>query len=224
MKINDWPIAEQPRGKLLRFGRAALSDAELLAILLRTGIPGMSVLDLARSLLKNFGSLRKIFAADKESFCCLAGLGEAKYLHLQAALELSQRLLYEEVHQQSSLDNPMQVRCYLLSKLSECVRETFACLYLNSQYQVIAYEELFHGSLREAEVYPREVAKQVLMYNAAAVIIAHNHPSGDIKPSEADIRITLHLKEALALIDVLLLDHIIVGINETCSLIELGLL
>ena len=223
MAISDWPRTERPREKLLHRGAQSLSDAELLAIFLRTGTAKRSALDLARDLLTDFGSLRGILNSGAEQFCQRKGLGMAKYAQLQAALEISQRHLAEELEREDCLSSPAQTRSYLHARLRDYEHEVFACLMLDNRNRVIAWRELFHGTVDGASVYPREVVKQALTDNAAAVIIAHNHPSGVCEPSQADIRITRDLKAALALVDIRLLDHVIVGDDVTC-LAEQGLI
>ena len=222
MPITDWPLAERPREKLLKQGAAALSDAELLAIFLRTGMPGRSAVDLARDLLSGFGSLRALLQADVKEFCQHAGLGPAKFVQLQAVTEMARRHLYEDLQRGDALTSPGAVRRYLKSRLVSLPHEVFACLFLDNQHRVIAFEELFRGTLDSASVYPREVLKRALAHNAAALILAHNHPSGVAEPSQADRQLTQRLKDALALIDVRVLDHFIVGDGEPLSMAEYG--
>jgi DNA repair protein RadC len=224
MRIKDWPAAERPREKLLATGAAALSDAELLAIFLRTGVQGMTALDVARELLNNFGSLTGILSASAEEFCAGRGLGPGKFVQLQAVLELSQRHLRERLETVDALTNSDLTRDYLRARLRNYEREVFACLYLDNQHRVLAMEELFYGTIDGAAVYPREVVKRCLHNNAAAVIFAHNHPSGVAEPSQADISITRRLKIALNTIDVRVLDHVVVGNMEVVSFAERGLL
>ena len=224
MAIKDWPAQERPREKLLRSGAKSLSDAELLAIFLRTGIRGTSALDLARELLHKFGGLRPLLAAERKDFCAMPGLGDAKYCQLQAVLEMAHRHLGESLAKGDVLASPEATRQYLHSRLQPYLHEVFACLFLDNRHQVIAFEELFQGTIDGASVYPREVLRRCLHHNAAAVIFAHNHPSGVAEPSNADERITLRLKEALALVDIRVLDHIIVGDGQSVSLAERGLL
>ena len=220
MAITDWPLAERPREKLLNQGAKALSDAELLAIFLRTGVPGKSAVDVARDLLTQFGSLRKLLQADAEDFCQGLGLGLAKFVQLQAVLEMSRRHLLESLHQELTLTSSTAVKQYLKSALRHQPKEVFVALFLNSNNQLLAYEELFSGTLDCASVYPREVIKSALKHHAAAVIFAHNHPSGSAKASEADIHITRALKSALNLLDIRVLDHFIVGEDQITSLAE----
>jgi DNA repair protein RadC len=223
MAIRDWPVDERPREKLLEKGAAALTDAELLAILLRTGTAGHSALDLARDLLKSFYSLRKLIAADRKRFCAEPGLGPARFAELQAAIEIARRQLSETLRAGPSLSNPRSTRDYLSARLRDLEHEVFCCLYLDKRHRLIQFEELFRGTIDGASVHPREVVKLALQRNAAAVIIAHNHPSGVAEPSQADELITQRVKEALALVDIRLLDHVIVGDGVSVSLAERGL-
>jgi DNA repair protein RadC len=222
MAISDWPSAERPREKLIRRGAGALSDAELLAIFLRTGVAGSSAVDLARQLLLDYGSLRRVLETDAKTFCAGKGLGLAKFAQLQAALEIAGRHLEENLGRGDCLTKPSQTRSYLRACLRDYDYEVFACLMLDNRNRVIAFRELFRGTIDGAAVYPREVVKQALANNAAAVILAHNHPSGVCEASQADIRITERLQKALALVDIRVLDHVIVGDGITC-LSEQGL-
>lgn len=224
MAIRDWPTQERPREKLLNRGAAALSDAELLAIFLRTGIPGSTALDLARQLLLKFESLRGILALDADRFCREPGMGPSKYAQLQAILELSLRQQLETLRREDVLTSAALSRAYVKSSLRNRKREVFLCLFLDAQHRVIAQEELFEGTIDGAMVHPREVLESALRHRATAVIFAHNHPSGVCEPSEADIGITRRLKSALQLVDIRTLDHLIVGDAEVCSLAERGML
>jgi len=224
MSIIDWPADERPREKLLQRGAAALSDAELLAIFLRTGVVGKSAVDLARELLTRFGSLTKLFAASEMDFCAVHGMGQAKFVQLQAVQEMSLRALKEEVQRGNALNSPRAVRDYLQLLLGGRQQEVFLVLFLDTQHCVIAAEELFHGTLSQTSVYPREVVKRVLAHNAAAVILAHNHPSGVAEPSRADEFLTQSLKSALQLVDVRVLDHMVVARTQVVSFAERGLL
>ena len=224
MAISDWPVAERPREKLLKRGAESLSDAELLAIFLRTGAPGLTAVDLARTLLNDFGSLRALLDADVRQFCLGHGLGTAKYAQLQAVLEMSRRHLQEALERGEALTSPQLTRRYLLACLRDKRQEQFGCLFLDSQHRVIVFETLFYGTIDAACVYPREVVKKCLQHNAAAVILAHNHPSGVAEPSQADQRITRRLVDALALVDIRVLDHFVVGDGEVVSFAERGLL
>ena len=224
MAITDWPAAERPREKLIEQGAGALSDAELLAIFLRVGVVGKSAVDLARDLLTQFGSLNGIFAATAHELSQVHGIGSSKYVQLQAIFEMSRRALSEQLQQCDVLSSPQHVRDYLVLKLASLTREVFMVLFLDTQNRLLASEELFSGTLSQASVYPREVIKRVLHHNAASVIFAHNHPSGIAQQSAADELLTTRLKEALALVDVGVLDHFIVAGNQTLSFKERGLL
>ncbi|TQV82549.1 JAB domain-containing protein [Exilibacterium tricleocarpae] len=224
MAIRDWPSAERPREKLLSRGAGVLSDAELLAIFLRTGCRGKSAVDLARELLAQFGGLRQLLEADQQCFCRARGLGMAKFSQLQATLEIARRHLRETLDREDALESPAAVRQYLRAHLRHQQQEVFAVLFLDSQNRPLAYEELFTGTIDGASIYPREVVKRALHRNAAALILAHNHPSGIAEPSQADIRITERLRQALGLIDVRVLDHMVVGDTEVVSFAERGLL
>lgn len=222
MAINHWPAAERPREKLLEKGPEALSDAELLAIFLRTGVRGRSAVDLARDMLGKFGGLRELYAAERAQFCGIPGLGDAKYAQLQATLELARRYLETPLQRDDLLDSPTAARDYLRARLGHRQREVFACLFLDTRHRVIQYSELFHGTIDGAAVHPREIVREALAHNAAAVILAHNHPSGVAEPSDADRRITDRIRESLALVDVRVLDHIVVGDTLVVSLAERG--
>jgi DNA repair protein RadC len=224
MAIRDWPIDERPREKLLEKGAAALSDAELLAILLRTGTKGHSALDLARAVLQNFRSLRKLIAADRQRFCAEPGLGPTRFAELQAAIEISRRQLTEKMRVGPSLGSPRATQDFLTAKLRDLEHEVFCCLYLDKRHRLIEFQELFRGTIDGASVHPREIVKLALQRNSAAVIVAHNHPSGVAEPSQADELITQRIREALALVDIRLLDHIIVGDGVSVSLAERGLI
>lgn len=224
MSIKDWPADERPREKLLQRSASALTDAELLAIFLRTGTPGRSAVDMARELLSEFGSLQALLSADRSRFCQSNGLGDAKYAQLQAVLEMTRRYFAESLRRGSALTSPETTRAYLSSQLRGYNHEVFACLFLDNQHRVIRWEELFRGTIDGTSVYPREVAKQALQHHAAAVIFAHNHPSGINEPSQADRLITDKLKQALALFDIRVLDHFIVGDGAPYSFAEHGLI
>ena len=224
MSIRNWPSQERPREKLLSLGPQALSNAELLAIFLRTGIPGRSAVDLARDLLNSFGGLRPLLEASAQEFCQGNGLGPAKYAQLQAVLEMARRCLLEDLKRGEQLTSPSQTKNFLRARLRSHPHEVFACLFLDNQHRLIVFEELFFGTIDSAQVYPREVAKRALRHNAAAVIFAHNHPSGVAEPSRADLQITQRLIQALALLDIRVLDHLVVGDLEVVSMAERGLL
>lgn len=222
MAITDWPIQDRPREKLLARGAQALSDAELLAIFLRTGVAGKTAVDLARELLHQFGNLRNLLRAGPNEFCTGPGLGEAKFAQLQAVLEMARRHLYEELRSRNVLESPEQTRQYLRVQLRDEESEVFAVLFLDSRHRAIAFERLFFGTIDGTAVYPREVIRRCLHHNAAAVIVAHNHPSGVAEPSQADRRITEKLRAALGLVDVRLLDHVVVGEPGSFSFAERG--
>jgi DNA repair protein RadC len=224
MAIRDWPADERPRERLLERGAEALTDAELLAIFLRTGIAGRTAVDLARSLLDDFGGLAPLLGADRARFCAAPGLGAAKYAQLRAVLELSRRYLAANLRRGDALSCPADTFAYLRARLATFPYEVFACLFLDNRHRVLAYEELFRGSIDGASVHPREVVRRALHHNAAATILAHNHPSGVAEPSQADEHITRRLREALALIDVRVLDHVVVGDGACVSFAERGLL
>lgn len=224
MAIHHWPEQERPREKLLRQGADSLSDAELLAIFLRTGMTGQTALDQARDLLTAFGSVRGVLDASLEDFCAQRGMGASKYVQLQASLELSRRHMLEALRRSDSLVSSALTRNYVRSRLRHYPREVFLCLFLDNQNRVIAVEELFHGTIDGASVHPRVVVDRALHHNAAALIFAHNHPSGVAEPSQADVGITRRLKNALSLIDVRTLDHFVVGDTEVISLAERGLI
>jgi DNA repair protein RadC len=224
MGIKDWPDNDRPREKLLQLGPAALSDSELLAIFLRTGTRGKSAVDLARHALKHFGSLRALFQASLEALSQVSGFGIAKYTQLQAVLEMSRRHLHETLQRGDIISNVNDTRRYLTTCLRGYQHEVFACLFLDSRHRIISFDELFSGTIDGASVHPREVVKHTLHHNAAAVIFAHNHPSGVAEPSLADLEITRQLKQALELIEVRVLDHMIVGDNEVISMAERGLI
>ena len=224
MAIHQWPATEQPREKLLKSGPAALSDAELLAIFLRTGVSGCSAVELARSLLVEYGSLKALFSAGQSRFCQTHGLGPVKYVQLQAVLEMARRYFWEELESLPALSSAAQARDFLFSKMRDLHSEVFSCVFLDSQHRLIAYEELFHGTLNQAPVFPREIARRVLGHNAAAVILSHNHPSGVAEPSMADRNITRLIQDALQLLDVRVLDHFVIGHGDAYSFAENGLL
>lgn len=224
MSIRDWPEGERPREKLMKLGAAALSEAELIAIFLRTGIRGRSALDVSRDLLQEFGSVRGLLTAPGEVLCKAPGMGVARYATLQAVLELARRHYQELMQSGPALLNPQATRDFLRMRLRDLPHEVFCCLYLDNRHRVIAFEELFRGTLDGANVHPREVVKRALAHNAAALILAHNHPSGVAEPSHADEQITRRLKDALGLVEIRVLDHLIVGDNHCESFAERGLL
>ena len=224
MSIKDWPAEERPREKLLAKGSEVLTDAELLAIFLRTGITGKTAVDLARELLDEFGSLQAMLEADQNRFCQGKGLGSAKYAQLQAVLEMAKRHYVEILQRGDALTSPEATRAYLSAQLRGYSYEVFACLFLDNQHRVILFEELFRGTIDSASVYPREVVKKALFHNAAAVIFAHNHPSGDNEPSQSDKQMTEKLKQSLKLFDIRVLDHFIIGDGQPYSFAEHGCL
>lgn len=222
MAISDWPEAERPREKLLAKGAQALSDAELLAIFLRTGIKGKTAVDLARELLVQFDGLRGLLTASQTQFCTPMGLGPAKYAQLQAVLEMAKRHLAEQLHRSEPLTSPELVEQYLNIQLRDEAQEVFACLLLDTQHQILDYQVISRGTLNAAAVYPREVVKLALAKGAGAIIFAHNHPSGVAEPSQADRDITTRLSNALALVDVRVLDHFVIGDGCTVSFAQRG--
>jgi DNA repair protein RadC len=224
MSITDWPALERPREKLLQLGATSLSDAELLAIFLRTGVRGKSAVDLARDLLVRCGGLGALFAAKRSELGGLPGMGDAKFSQLQAVLELSRRVLAETLRTGDALGSPAAVRDFLRLTLAGREHEVFLAVLLDAQNRVLACEELFRGTLTQTSVYPREVVRCALAHNAAAIIIAHNHPSGVAEPSHADQVLTQSLKQALALVDIKILDHFIVAGNSALSFAERGLM
>jgi DNA repair protein RadC len=224
MSITDWADEDRPREKLLQRGPGALTDAELLAIFLRTGTKGITAVALAKNLLEQFGSLQALLNADQETFCQFRGLGNAKYAQLQAVLEMARRHFFEILQRGNILTSAETTRAYLNAQLSGYQHEVFACLFLDNQHRVIQLEELFRGTIDGTSVYPREVVKRALHYNAAAVIFAHNHPSGITEPSHADQQITEKLQQALELLDIRVLDHFIIGDGQPFSFAEHGML
>jgi DNA repair protein RadC len=222
MAIVDWPTHERPREKILLRGAEALSDAELLAIFLRTGTKGKTAVDLARELLIQFGSLRALLEADCQQFCQNPGLGEAKYTQLQATLEMSRRYLAEKMARGDALNSPADTHRFLMARMRDYRQEVFACLYLDNRHRVISFDEMFYGTINMASVHPREIVQRALKHNASAVILAHNHPSGIAEPSQADRDLTSQLQKALALVEVRVLDHVVVGNGTTVSFAERG--
>lgn len=223
MAITDWPAEQRPREKLMAKGPAALSDAELLAIFLRTGIKGKSAVELAQDLLTQTTGLRGMISMDAQSFCSHKGLGEAKFVQLQAVMEMAKRHMHEELVRGDSFTSPAQTSRYIQSRLRDYPYEVFACMFLDTRHRLIEFEEMFRGTIDGASVYTREIVRRALHHNAAAAILAHNHPSGIAEPSDADKRITERIKDALALIDVRVLDHIVVG-DDVVSMADRGLM
>jgi DNA repair protein RadC len=224
MKITDWPLHERPREKLLKQGAPSLSDAELLAIFLRTGIRGTSAVDLARALLNQFGSLRGLLNAQQASFCQAKGVGPAKFVQLQAVLEIAQRYFAEQLDKTEAFNNAQATKVYLITKLRDQANEVFAMLLLDSQHRLIKFRPMFYGTIDSASVYPRVLVKQALEDNAAAVILAHNHPSGVAEPSHADLHITKRIVDAMNLVDIKVLDHFVIGDGTAVSFAQRGLI
>jgi len=222
MHIRDWPAAERPREKLLARGAGALSDAELLAIFLGSGLRGRDAVTTARELLSTQGGLRALLERPPKELRKLRGLGPARVCALVAALELGQRLLQAELERGAALSDPQSAGRYFAQRLRGLPHEVFAALFLDTRHRVIAYDELFQGTLDGAEVHPREVVRRALGHNAAAVIVAHNHPSGNPEPSAADRAVTARLKQALALVELRLLDHFVIGDGPPVSLAARG--
>jgi DNA repair protein RadC len=223
MLLKDLPQEARPREKLLSRGPAALSDAELLALLLRSGIQGKNVLQLAQELVNRFGGVAGLLHTPAEALKTVKGLGPAKRAELVAVLELARRALAQQLTQKPLFNTPQAVRDYLQLQLGGLHHEVFAVLFLDSQHRLIALEEMFRGTLTQTSVYPREVVKQALTLNASSVVLAHNHPSGTAQPSRADEALTHTLKAALALVDVRVLDHFVVTASQAVSMAELGL-
>ena len=224
MHFKNWPKEERPREKLLTKGASSLSDSELLAIFIRTGVNGKSALDLGRELLVQFGDLRHILNAKQEDICKVSGFGITKFVQLQAVLELNKRYLACELQRSECLNNPDLTKQYLLAQLRDENIEKFSALLLDNRHRVIKYVTFATGTLNQATVHPREVIKTVLAANAAAVIFAHNHPSGISEPSTADIRLTKRLQEGLALLNIRVLDHFVIGDGDCTSFAEMGLI
>jgi DNA repair protein RadC len=222
MAIVDWPEEQRPRERLINHGAHVLSDAELLAVFLRVGVSGKSAVDLGRDMLGHFGSLNRLFGASLAEFSAMHGLGSAKYAQLQAVIELARRSIHEQLRAGETLNSPGAVREYLQLLLANRAYESFAVLFLDVKNRLIATEELFRGTLTHTSVYPREVVKAALAHNAASLILAHNHPSGSPEPSQADHTLTQALKQALALVDVRVLDHFVIAGRTVYSFAEHG--
>jgi len=224
MGIRTWPPRERPREKLVQQGVHSLSDAELLALIFGSGNAGLDAVALARALLAHAGSLRGLLAADRQACCRLRGVGLARWCRLQAALEVARRHYQEQLRAMPMLDAPRHTAQFLVAQLRDRPYEVFCCLHLDNRHRLIAFDELFRGTIDGASVHPREVVRQALAHNAAAVIFAHNHPSGVAEASQADELITRRLRDALALLDIRVLDHFIVGDGACLSFAERGLL
>jgi DNA repair protein RadC len=222
MTISNWPLNERPREKLLDKGASSLSDAELLAIFLRTGCRGKTAVDLARSLLQHFGSLRTLLHASSKAVCAHVGLGKTKFAQLAAITELNRRYLEEPLYQQDIFKNSKDTIRFLNAKLRHLEYEVFACLFLDNRNYLIAYEEICRGTHNKSTIYPREIIKRTLELNAAAIIFAHNHPSGHTEPSTDDRELTAHLQKILASIDVQVFDHLIIGHEQSFSFAQAG--
>lgn len=224
MAINKWPKSEQPRHKLINHGAQSLTDAELLAVFLRTGTHGKSAVDLGRELISEFGNIRNLIDSPKEKFLNIKGLGDSKYVLIQASIELGRRYLESTLKQGDAFQNSIDTRQYITSKLRAYPYEVFACLFLNTKHHLIRFEELFRGTIDSSVVHPREILRKAMECNAAAVVFCHNHPSGQAEPSQSDRKLTLKLQNLLEMVDIRVLDHIIVGNGETVSFAERGLL
>jgi DNA repair protein RadC len=224
MAIHEWPVGERPREKMLERGTNALSDAELLAVIIGSGSRGRSAVDVGRALLVEFGSLRAFLSADRKRCMEQLGIGPVRFVVLQAALELARRHQLGVLRVGSAMAAPEATRAFLLGHLRDRKYEVFCCLHLDTRQRLIAFEELFRGTIDGASVYAREVARQVMVHNSAGVIFAHNHPSGVAEPSHADELVTRQLRDALALLNVRVLDHIVVGDGRCVSFAERGLL
>jgi len=224
MKMNQWPNEQRPREKLLSQGANALSDAELLAIFLRTGTHGINVVELARQLLVDFGCLKRLIGASQQEFCAAKGLGKAKFVQLQAVLELARRFFTAEAKERKKFTSSAMTMQFIASQICHYQSEVFAMLLLDSQHQFLHFQPVFYGTIDAAPVYPRELVKLALAHNAAAVILAHNHPSGVAEPSLADQRITQRIQKAMQLMDIRVLDHIVVGEGQQTSMAERGML
>ena len=222
--VKNWPQSERPRERLIHCGVDVLSDAELLAILLRTGVQGCSVVDLARKLLSEAGGIRELLLLSVQDFKQLHGMGEAKYAQLQAASEIGKRILQQSMQKQIQCSGSEQTKDFLSMQLRDKPYEVFAVLFLDTRHSLLGFKELFRGTINGAAVSIREVVKEALEFNAASLIVAHNHPSGVAEPSNADRQLTLRLTEALNLVDIKLLDHIVVGDQECVSFAERALL
>ena len=224
MAITDWPEGERPREKLLELGSETLSDAELLAIFLRTGIQGKTAVDLARELIRDFGGLRQILESDLETFCSHKGLGPAKFAQLQAVIEMGRRHLLENITGRDLLQSPSDTIRYLTAKMRRQCKEIFSCIFLDSKNHIIDYKVINEGTINGSTVYPRSIMAEALNHKAAAIILAHNHPSGDTAPSSEDIHLTKKLKDLFSHVDINVLDHIIIGEGKAYSFAQNGTL
>ena len=224
MAIYQWPADDRPREKLIRDGADNLSDAELLAVLLRSGVSGKDAVSIARELIVHFGGLRGVLDCDYRQFCARPGAGPVGYATLAAALEVARRYTYHALERAGPLQSPQDASDYVIARMKAYRREVFACLFLDTRHRVIAFRELFWGTLDSAMVHPREIVAACLEVNGAALILAHNHPSGVAEPSSADAAITQRIVRAVEVIDVRVLDHLVVGDNQVVSLAERGLI
>ncbi|TAK75698.1 MAG: JAB domain-containing protein [Gammaproteobacteria bacterium] len=224
MPITDWPQEDRPREKLLNKGEQALTDAELIAIFLKTGIRGKTALDIAKALLSEYGSLKKLLAAPPQVLMQKPGVGLAKYAALKAALELGRRYQSESIPTGTILDSTRRAQQFLADRLRHHANEVFACLFLDTRFRLICFEELFQGTIHSATIYPREIVRRGLTHNAAKVILAHNHPSGHPAPSLADKEITQLIQQALAMVDIAVVDHVIIGNPDNFSFADAGML
>lgn len=224
MSITDWPEEDRPREKLLAKGEQALTDAELIAIFLKTGVAGKTALDLAKELLREHGNLKQLMHLSTHQFLQKPGVGRVKLVNLKAALELGRRYLAIKRSPGDCLDNVAMTKQYLMERLQDYTQEVFACVFMDTHFRLMSYEVLFHGTINEANIYPREIVKRALALNAAKLILAHNHPSGNCTPSMADKEVTVVIQRALRLVDVELVDHIVIGEAETFSFAQMGLM
>jgi len=224
MPITNWPNYDRPREKLLARGESALTDAELVAIFLRTGTRGKTAVDIARQLLADFGGIKNLLQAPLITMTDQHGIGQSKYAALKAAVELGRRCLTHPAEDGDIMNSSSKTRQFIAEHLRHHASEVFACIFMDMHYRLIRFDELFYGSIHEAVVYPREIVRRGVLYNAARIILAHNHPSGIAQPSEADKAVTANIKSALALVDMKLIDHIIVGRTDTFSFAESGVL
>lgn len=220
----EWSEGTAPREKLMSLGAAALTDAELLAIFLRTGLPGVHVMQLAKNLLAQFGSLHQLMTADQAAFCAARGVGVSKYTQLQAVAELARRLFSSHLAREDAMLSPQVTLQYLQLLLAHQEREIFLVMFLDNQHRVIRHQEMFAGTINCVEVHPREIVRAALKANAAALILAHNHPSGRAEPSQADRMITEHIVQACRLLEIRVLDHLVIGRGEHVSFAERGLI
>jgi len=224
MPITDWPQADRPREKLLEKGETILTDAELLAIFINSGVKGKTALDIAKELINEFGSLKMLIRTPKEILFKKQGIGKVKYVLLKAAVELGKRYLNEQIHTGTVLNSSLLAQEFLAYRLRENMNEVFACLFLDNHLRLICFEEIFHGTINEANIYPREIVRRGLRHNAAKIILAHNHPSGWPLPSAADKTVTDLIKKALRLVDIEVIDHIIIGNPENFSFADAGMI